>query len=258
MKRLGILGSGFLAGIVARAWRDGLLPGYDLAGIAARNEATLNALCAEVGCPAYGSLPELLAQGCDIVAECAGVQAVRDGAVPVLERGADLIVLSIGALADPDFYDLVSRRAEALGRKVHLASGAIGGFDVLRTVTLMGDARAAMETRKGPKSLEGTPVYTNHMAEAEKTAFSGTPAQAIGLLPTKVNVSVAAALSTTGPEHMAFSIQSVPGFVGDDHKITVERPGVRAVVDVYSDTSAIAGWSVVSLLRNLAAPIQFS
>ncbi len=258
MKRLGILGSGFLAGIVARAWRDGLLPGYVLVGVAARNRETAAALCREVGCPGYEKLSDLLAQGCDIVAECAGVQAVKDGAVPVLESGADLIVLSIGALADPDFYALVSRRAEALGRKVHLASGAIGGFDVLRTVTLMGQARSAMETRKGPRSLEGTAVYTADMAGEERTAFSGTPAQAIALLPTKVNVSVAAALSTTGPEHMAFSIRSVPGFVGDDHKITVERPGVRAVVDVYSDTSAIAGWSVVSLLQNLASPIQFS
>jgi len=258
MKRLGIIGSGFLAGIVARAWRDGSLPGYELTGIAARNEETRNALCREVGCPGFNSLSGLLDQGCDLVAECAGVQAVKDGAIPVLESGADLIILSIGAFADPDFYALVARRAEALGRKVHLASGAIGGFDVLRTVTLMGQAQAAMETRKGPRSLENTPVYTDDMAQTEKTAFSGTPAQAIKLLPTKVNVSVAAALSTTGPERMAFSIQSVPDFKGDDHKIVVERPGVRAVVDVYSDTSAIAGWSVVALLQNLSSPIQFS
>ncbi len=258
MKRLGILGNGFLAGIVARAWRDGLLPDYELVGIAGRTADKTEALCREVGCSACGSLTELLEHQCDVVAECASVQAVRDGALPTLESGADLVVLSIGAFADADFYAQVAAKARALGRKVHLASGAIGGFDVLRTVALMGGAKAAMETRKGPKSLAGTPVYTDDMAGSEKTAFSGTPAQAIQLLPTKVNVSVAAALSTTGPEHMAFSIQSVPDYVGDDHKITAERDGVRAVVDVYSSTSAIAGWSVVALLQNLAAPIQFS
>lgn len=258
MKRLGILGAGFLAGIVARAWRDGLLPGYELVGITSRSGDKLEALCREVGCPAFGSLAELLDQGCDVVAECAGVQAVREGAIPVLERGADLVVLSIGALADRDFYAQVAQAAQGRGRKVHLASGAIGGFDVLRTVALMGEAQGAMETRKGPASLKNTPVYDPGMEGEERAAFSGTPAQAIALLPTKVNVSVAASLASTGPEEMAFSIQSVPGFVGDDHKITVERPGVRAVVDVYSDTSAIAGWSVVALLQNLAAPIQFS
>lgn len=258
MKRLGILGAGFLAGIVARAWRDGLLPGYELVGVTSRSAEKREALCREVGCPAFATLAQLLDQGCDIVAECAGVQAVREGAVPVLESGADLAVLSIGALADPAFYEEVSRVAKEQNRKVHLASGAIGGFDVLRTVTLMGQAQGTMETRKGPGSLAGTPVYAPEMEAEEKAAFQGTPAQAIELLPTKVNVSVAASLASTGPERMAFSIHSVPGFVGDDHKITVERPGVRAVVDVYSDTSAIAAWSVVALLQNLAAPIQFS
>lgn len=257
MKRLGILGAGFLGGIVARAWRDGLLPGYELVGITSQSMDKLEALCQEVGGPAFDTLETLLGQGCDVVAECAGVQAVRDGAIPTLEAGADLVVLSIGALADPGFYARVSHRAEELGRKVHLASGAIGGFDVLRTVSLMGAARGSMETHKGPASLKHTPVYSPDMEGAEKTAFSGTPAQAIELLPTKVNVSVAASLASTGPERMAFAIQSVPGFVGDDHKITVEREGVRAVVDVYSATSAIAGWSVVALLQNIDAPIQF-
>ena len=31
----------------------------------------------------------------------------------------------------------------------------------------------------------------------------------------------------------------------------------KAVVDIYSSTSAIAGWSVVALLQNLASPIMF-
>lgn len=258
MKRLGILGAGFLSGIVARAWRDGLLPGYELVGITSRSGDKLAALCAEVGCPGFDTLAELLEQGCDIIAECAGVDAVRAGAIPILESGADVALLSIGALADRAFYARVFEATEKSGRRVHLASGAIGGFDVLRTVCLMGSAQAAMETRKGPKSLQGTPVYTPEMEGAEETAFEGTPAQAIQLLPTKVNVSVAAALATTGPEEMSFAIRSVPGYVGDEHKITVEREGIRAVVDVYSSTSAIAGWSVVALLRNLSSPIQFA
>lgn len=258
MKRLGILGCGFLGGIVARAWRDGLLGEYELVGITGRSQDKLEALCREVGCPVCGSLAQLLERKCDVIAECASVQAVQEGALPILESGADLILLSIGALADPDLYAQLFQKARALDRKVHLASGAIGGFDVLRTVSLMGQAQAAMETRKGPRSLQGTAVYQAAMNTAPQTAFSGTPAQAIRLLPTKVNVSVAAALASTGPENMAFAIQSIPDFVGDDHKITVEREGVKAVVDVYSDTSAIAGWSVVALLQNIAAPIQFS
>ena len=68
---------------------------------------------------------------------------------------------------------------------------------------------------------------------------------------------MATALATTGPESTGVDITSVPGFVGDDHCITAEIDGVKAVVDIYSSTSAIAGWSVVALMRNLTAPIVF-
>lgn len=70
-----------------------------------------------------------------------------------------------------------------------------------------------------------------------------------------MNVAVAASLATAGPDHTSVQITSVPGFVGDDHKITAEVPGVKAVVDIYSQTSEIAAWSVVALLRNLVSPI---
>ncbi len=258
MKKLGILGSGFLAGIVVRAWKNGLLPGYELVGICGRTAGKTAALAGEAGCKSCSALDGLLALEPEIVAECASVQAVREGAAAVLTSGADLIVLSIGAFADEDFYEKTASTARRNGRKVHLASGAIGGFDVLRTVCLMGDASASMETRKPPQSLSGTPVYDASLENRVQPAFRGAPVEAIRMLPTKVNVAVAASLATTGPERMDFTINSVPGFVGDDHRISAEVPGVHAVVDVYSSTSAIAGWSVVALLQNLDSPIQFS
>ena len=68
---------------------------------------------------------------------------------------------------------------------------------------------------------------------------------------------MAASLATAGTEKTRYHIISVPGMAGDDHKITAEIDGVKAVVDIYSSTSAIAGWSVVALLQNLASPIMF-
>ena len=62
---------------------------------------------------------------------------------------------------------------------------------------------------------------------------------------------------TAGPEDTRVDIYSVPGMVGDDHKITSEIEGVKAVVDIYSSTSAIAGWSVVAVLQNIVSPIVF-
>ena len=258
-KRLAIAGCGFLGNIVMDAWREGLLPEYEVVGVLGRDPERAKAMAAKAGCPVCRDIGELLGTKPDYVAEAASVQLVRDIAEPVLKSGANLVLLSIGALADEAFYEHIKAAAEDSGAKVHIASGAIGGFDVLRTISLMGQVRTEMVTRKGPESLRNTPVFRAELTEdgEETEAFAGNAKEAIELLPTKVNVSVAASLATAGTEKTKFRIISVPGMAGDDHKITAEIEGVKAVVDVYSGTSAIAGWSVVALLRNLASPIMF-
>lgn len=257
--RLAILGNGFLAGIVVEAAKKGLLADYELVGVLGRSEDKTKALAEKAGCKACFTMEELLAQQPDIVAEAASVAAVKDFAEQILAAGVSLAVLSIGAFADQAFYEKTAQTAKAHGTKVHIASGAIGGFDVLRTVSLMDQARVTFETHKGPASLQNTPLFTEQlMTDTDETkVFEGTAKEAIALLPTKVNVAVAASLAGVGPDAEHVEITSVPGFVGDDHRITAQIDGVKAVVDVYSSTSAIAGWSIVALLQNLASPIVF-
>ena len=248
--KLGIMGCGFLGNIVADAWKKGLLPDYELVGVTSRTRASAEKTAANVGCA--------------VCEEAASVESVRAMAIPVLKRGVNLVILSIGAFADLDFYAQVKAAAVDGGAKVHLASGAIGGFDVLQTVTLMAQAQglpetAGIETHTGAKGFRNTPVWAEHLlTDTEKTTvFTGNAKQAIATFPRRVNVAVATSLATTGPEITGVTMHSVPGWVGDDHCITAEIEGVKAVVDICSSTSAIAGWSAVSLLRNLASPVCF-
>ena len=133
---------------------------------------------------------------------------------------------------------------------------------MLRTIALMAesnkwDIKAGIHTHKGPDSLKNTPLYSEDLQNAERTVFSGSTKEAIALLPTKVNVAVASALATIGPESARAEITSVPGFIGDDHCITVETNGLKAVADIYSATSDIAAWSAVALMRNLSSTMMF-
>lgn len=258
-KRLAIAGCGKLGNILADAWCDGLLPEYEIMGVLGRNREHALALAAKAGCPAFETIEDLLDAKPDYVAEMASVQLVKDIGEKVLKAGANLVVLSIGAFADEVFYSRIKAVARENGTKVHIASGAIGGFDVLRTVSLMGQVKTEMVTHKGPKSLQNTPVFRDELLEdkEESEVFAGNTKEAIKLLPTKVNVSVAASLATAGTEKTEFHIVSVPGMEGDDHRITAEIDGVKAVVDIYSRTSDIAAWSVVALLQNLVSPVMF-
>ncbi len=256
-KRLAMAGCGKLAGIVATAMERGLLDAYTFVGAMSRSLDSAQAFASRVGCEAAADLQALIAARPEIVVESASPACVRAIALPLLTRGISLVTLSIGAFADTAFYDACKQAAQESGARIYIVSGAVGGFDVLRTIALMGAAEASIATEKGPHSLKGTPLYDEALESAQRRVFDGTAREAIALLPTKVNVAVATSLASAGPEKTRVSVTSTPGFTGDDHRIEVKGPGVRAVVDIYSETSEIAGWSVVNTLRNIVSPVVF-
>ena len=262
--RFGIVGCGFLGNIIANAWKDGFLEDYELVGVTRRTQESRDKTAAETGCKSCRDLAELLSLEPEYIVEAASVEAVRDMACTVLEHGVSLVLLSIGACADAACYGQGRDAARRGCAKVHLANGAIGGFDVLQTITLMAqagklDEPAGIETHTGARGFRNTPVWAEHLlTDTEKTTvFTGSAKEAIVTFPRRVNVAVATSLATTGPDITQVTMHSVPGWTGDDHCITAEIDGVKATVDICSSTSAIAGWSAVALLRNLASPVCF-
>lgn len=262
MKKLVIVGCGYLADIVADALLKGLLPGYDLVGVYSRTVLKAEKLVARMEsqgrvCKVCVSLEELLALKPDFLVEAASPAAMRELALPTLKNGTSVITLSIGAFADTSFYEEVKKVATDHGVRVYIASGATGGFDVLRTATLMGNASARFLNEKGVKALRKSPFYTPEMETTTREVFSGTAREAINTFPTGLNVAVAASLATVGPEQLQVTMESTPHFVGDRQRVEIKNEQVHAVVDVYSATPEIAAWSVVSTLQNIDSPIVF-
>ncbi|GGW26334.1 aspartate dehydrogenase domain-containing protein [Arenibacter certesii] len=263
-KSLAIVGCGKLAHIVVKAINSGLLPHYQLIGAYSRTfekaekiaELVSNSQPQEL-CTAFKTIDELLALKPDYIVEAASPNAFREFAIPALKNGSSIVTLSIGALADTAYYEEVNTAASENNTRVHLVSGAIGGFDVMRTISLMESCTASFDTEKNPNSLKNTPVYEESLQTEKKTVMKGNAKEAIALFPSKVNVAVAASLATVGPDNMEVSITSTPGFVGDRHRIEVKSEQVNALMDIYSKTSQIAGWSVVNTLRNITSPIVF-
>lgn len=261
-KTFAIAGCGFLGGIVADAYLKGLLPDYELIGVLSRTMEDAVAVSAKADCALCADVETLIAMKPDYLVETASVEFARENAVRILESGIHLVLISIGAFADDAFYAQAKEAAIRGGAKIHLASGAIGGFDVLQTVSLMAAAQeldevSGIETHTGCRGFMPTPVWEDALLTEQKTVFTGNARQAIATFPRRVNVAVAASLATTGPQTTGVTMHSVPDWKGDDHRITAEIDGVKAMIDVYSRTSAIAGWSVVALLRNLASPVVF-
>lgn len=264
-KKLAIVGCGKLAGIVTDALLNGLLPDYQLIGVYSRTKEKADRLAEKVnkahensGCTVFDTTAALIAHQPDYIMESASPTAFKEFAIHALENSISIITLSIGALADQEFYKKVKQTAADHNAKIYITSGAIGGFDVLKTTTLMGgDTRVTFTTEKSPNSLQNTPVYTEDLHQEKREVFRGNAKEAIALFPTKVNVAVAASLASVGAEQIEVSINSIPDFIGDDHRIEIKNEQVHAIIDVYSKTSEIAGWSVVNTLRNIVSPIVF-
>lgn len=257
--RLALMGCGYLNEIVADAIKRNYLPEYELVGVLGRNKQKTEAFANRHNCKACTDIQALMDLKPDFTAEAASPQAIRDYSEIVLNKGSNLVVLSIGAFADEEFYKRVKDVARDRGKKVYIASGAVGGFDVLRTAALMSPIKASFTSKKSPGSLYYTPLFKPHyMYNTEpEQAFSGSTKEAIEMLPFHFNVAVATALASAGPEETKFNIDVVPGFVGDEYKIVLEGQEVKTDLNIYSRTCNIAAWSVVAVLQNVVSPIVF-
>ncbi len=262
MKKLVIVGSGYLANIVADAVINGLLPEYELLGVYARTlqrseQYAARLRSAGIPCQAYDSLHEMLAIKPDVLVEAASPAAMQEIAIPTLKNGTSIVCISVGAFANQTFTEAVKKAGSENGSRVYIASGATGGFDVLRTAALMGNAKANFFNEKGHNRLRNSSVY-NPIIETEKhIVFSGNANEAIRTFPTGLNVAVAASIASVGTQNMQVTMQSTPNFIGDTQRVEIKNDEVHALIDVYSATPAIAAWSIVATLQNIVSPIVF-
>lgn len=264
IKTLAIVGCGKLAEIVVDALINGILPNYRLIGTMSRTIEKAEYLADKINniqknhkCQAFDSTRDIISLKPNYIVETASPSALRDFTLEALENGCSIVPLSIGAFADKQFYEEVQKSALKNGVKVYIPAGAIGGLDVMRTMSLMGESKTTFSSDKNPRTLRYTKVYEEKMETEKKEAFNGSAVEAIALFPRMVNVSVAASLATVGPDNINVSINTIPGYIGDEHCIKIKNHQVIAELKIYSSTSDIAGWSVVNTLRNITSPIVF-
>lgn len=212
----------------------------------------------------------------DIVVECAGVPAAKEHGPAIIASGKDLVLTSVGALADPD-----ARRALLAGPgKVHVTSGAIGGFDLWAALAESNAVDTGkIRTTKNAEALIQDWMNDDERAELENATepfvlFSGRPADAIAKFPGNVNVSIALAWATRGRgasddellerslERVTVELVASPNLVDTRHDIEVSgSAGTFSLVSesgpnpVNPKTSAITALSVAHTLRHALASL---
>ena len=279
-KTVAVIGCGALGTLVAEGVAQDLCEKWELSGVYARTAEKAQALAGRFGCAAFESMEALLAARPDIVVEAAGGDAARQHAEEVLRSGASLILLSGGVLADETFVQRLREAATLGGGVLWVASGAIGGFDLMRTLAfrerqlarrgqtaLPGQGfEARVDNFKAPASLNGAPFLEGRELPADRSTevFAGSASEAIAGFPKNVNVAVAAASASAGMERTAVTVTSDPELVENTHRIHVQGFGVRAEMEFSSlpdpenpRSSTMTAWSVLALLDEMASPMRY-
>jgi aspartate dehydrogenase len=200
-----------------------------------------------------------------VTAEVAGQEALAAYGADILRRGIDLLVISIGALAEPKLLQALTSAAQRGGSRVLLPAGAIGGIDAIAAMRLNGLKRVRYRSRKPPAAWRGSPaekVADLDTLTTRTVLYRGHAGEAALLYPQNANVAAAVALAGLGFEATQVELIADPEAPGNVHEIEAEGAAGRFAIQLQGKpsrtnpkTSALAALSVARALVNLEAPI---
>jgi aspartate dehydrogenase len=262
---VGLAGFGSVGQAVGLRLTSGALPGMRLTAVSAR-DLTRAAENARKLTPAPEVVRlEALPRHADIIVECATAEAFPEIARTVLRAGKTLIAVSVGGL--PDCPEAESLALEHGGR-LHVASGALPGLDIVRGLKEGGIRRIKLTSRIRPQSLAKEPYVLAQgfdfarPPENPVRVFLGSAREAAAAFPRHFNVAIALSLGGIGFDRTEVEViadSSIPGPVhhieaeGDDADLTLVS---RNRASSNPRTARLVAPSIVAALRSYVAPIR--
>lgn len=250
--KVGIIGCGAIANLITSS----IVPednGIDIAYFFDKDIERAENLASLAGGVAVLHFDEML-NDVDLVLECASPDSVKYFAPKVLKQGIDIIIMSIGAFMDKEFYTEILSIAKENGAKIHLPSGAVVGLDGIKAVAKFGLKEVTLVTRKSPKSL-GKDI------DVEEVLFEGKASEAVKEFP--LNINVAATISLACNKDIDVKIIVDPNVDRNVHEITAKGDfgEFKTITMNYPcsanpKTSMLAALSAIRLLKSFNETIS--
>jgi aspartate dehydrogenase len=218
--RVGIIGLGAIGKRVLSALQNEHLPAASYAAVdhAPHTEDFIREHRLEL----FSETQGLIDWQPDLVIECAGHGAVVHSVPTFLKAGVDVVIASIGALADKVLSDSLEQAAKQGNARLILVSGAIGGLDALRSARSAGLEEVVYVGRKPPRAWAGSPAedeFDLSNITVPTTIFRGTAAEASIKFPKNANVTAAVALSGVGFDKTRVELVADPGVDKNVHEV---------------------------------------
>ena len=268
MIKIGIIGCGFIGSQICKAIDSGFVSA-ELFGIFDFTEEKADAILNSLQTiRSQKCVPEELISNCDLIVECASQDAVLKYALPAVQNGKDLMILSVGAFQNAEFYSEIQKTAAETKSKIYIPSGAIAGTDGLKSAAAAGLSSVSVTTRKPLSGLAGSPYLVQNNIDLSEIreptlVFEGTAAEAVVGFPKNVNVCATISLCGLGFEKTVVRIIADPTISENIHELEVfgEFGHMKMAIENKPSpqnpkTSYLAALSAVSALKKITAPIQ--
>lgn len=257
--KIGLIGCGNIGEFLLEALNvKKVIPDYRVVSVYGRSGRDVSAVVKNFHVKAYDDFQSFLESDIDLVIEAANIQAVKDMAPCVIRNGKDLVIVSVGALADSDFYREIKELCEEKGTKILIPSGAIGGLDILKAAMATQQLDfVSITTRKPPQSLSKPSL------EIEEIVFEGPASEAIEQFPQNINVSIILSIVGLGSHQTNVKIIADPKVDKNHHYIEAKGAFGSVKINIENHpmpsnpkTSYLAALSVLSTLKNKKEIIQ--
>ncbi|WP_459662131.1 aspartate dehydrogenase [Novosphingobium sp. 11B] len=265
--KVGLIGFGALGKMIAEGWAD--MPSrFHLSVVCVRPHQADHAreLLGE-RVKVVEQVRHLLDEGPAVVIEAAGQDCVRDYGEQILQCGADLYLLSVGALACDDFHRALIATGEKSNSRIFLPAGAMAGFDGLLALKRQGLERVTYTSVKPPSAWLNTIAEHDHDLEAlnqRQTLFEGSARQAALDFPRNANLAAAIAIAGIGLDSTQVHLVADPAIEGNLGRLYAEGAGGRLMVEVHGNaaeknpkSSAVVAMSVLSSIQNRVAVLSY-
>jgi aspartate dehydrogenase len=263
-KNIGLVGCGTIGSHLAMAVDSGKVANASLVSLFDVVENNAQGLKSKMrGKPrAYLDFDRFISSDIDIVVEAASQEAVRKFGKMILRAGKDLMVMSVGALADRAFLLELLQAASENGSRIYVPTGAIAGVDAVRSVRHLLES-VTLTTTKSPKALAGAPFFETSKIKLDKITertviYEGAASDAVKAFPANVNVAAVLSLAGIGADKTKVRIVADPVATTNQHEIvaTGSFGEIRiAVSNVPSPgnpkTSFLAVLSAIECLRSI-------
>ena len=212
----------------------------------------------------YPDFDGLINSSADIIIEAASQQAVREFGKRIIEANKDIMIMSVGALADTTFLaQLLESAAVTNGpNRIYVPTGAIAGIDAIRSVRNHIDS-LTLTTTKSPMALAGAPFFETSEVSLDNITkvtaiFEGSAAKAVKLFPANVNVAAVLSLAGIGVDKTKVKIVVDPQATTNQHEImaTGSFGDIKITVNNVTSpgnpkTSFLAVLSAIECLRSI-------